>query len=257
MRVLKLSKDQIKRYGRNILLKGIGEKGQTRLLYSKVLVIGTGGLGSSAAYYLAAAGVGTLGLADGDKVDLSNLQRQILHFTRDIGKNKTLSAARKLKALNPDVKCVTHPVRLTPGRIPDVIGEYDFVLDCTDNFDSKFLINDACVLIGKPFTHCGVSEFRGQIMTYVKGSVCYRCVFGECPDDGEVAPTSVVGILGTVPGIFGCLQATEAIKFITGVGRLLTNRIFTLNVLDMESRSVEVMRNPECAVCGMKSGKPV
>jgi adenylyltransferase/sulfurtransferase len=249
-----LSSEQLRRYQRNVLLKGIGRKGQRRLLYSKVLVVGAGGLGSSAAYYLAAAGTGTIGLADGDTVELSNLQRQILHFTRDVGKNKTQSAARKLKALNSDVKCVTFPFRLTPRRMPDIIQDFDFVLDCTDNFDSKFLINDACVLIGKPFTHCGVSEYHGQIMTYVRGSACYRCVFGDPPPEGEVQPTSVVGILGAVPGAFGCLQAAEAIKFITGAGQLLTNRLLMINMLDMEIRTVGVGKNPRCAVCGTCRG---
>ncbi len=246
-----LTKKQMERYNRNILLNGIGLKGQMRLRYAKVLVIGAGGLGSSTAFYLCAAGVGILGLADSDKVELSNLQRQILHSTSDIGSFKTESGSKKLKALNPDVKLRLYPYRLTPDKISDVIIKYDFVVDCTDNFETKFLINDTCVMLGKPFSHCGVSALKGQAMTYVKGNACYRCVFGAEPQKGEVKSTAEVGILGSVPGLFGCLQATEAIKYLTGAGELLLNRVLVFNMLDMKMRTVNVLKNPCCPVCAL------
>ncbi len=245
-----LNKEQLERFHRNILLKGMGEAGQKKLLEAKVLIIGTGGLGSPAALYLAAAGVGTLGLVDSDKVELSNLQRQIIHFTTDTGQIKVKSASQKLKQLNPDAKISLYHTRLTTENIADVIKNYDFVLDCTDNFDSKFLINDACLKSQIPFSHAGVSSFQGQTMTILPGqSACYRCFFAEPPAPGEVPSTAEVGILGPVAGLLGIVQATEAIKYLTKTGTLLTDTILTYNALDMHFRKIKIRPNPTCPSC--------
>lgn len=246
-----LSEFQILRYQRNLLLKGFGIKGQQRLNHAKVLVVGAGGLGSSAAFYLAAAGIGNLSILDSDKVEMSNLQRQILHTTKDIGKPKTRSAATKLKRLNPDIKIKQLAFHLTQDNVTDVISSHDFILDCTDNFDAKFLINDACVVLSKPFSHCGVTAYKGQCMTYSKGHACFRCVFGHPPEPGQVQTTAEVGILGSVAGLFGCLQATETIKFLTGTGELLLNKLWIMNLHDMSNRTVPLYRNTECKACGI------
>lgn len=245
------TEEQINRYSRHILLKEVGGKGQQKLLDGKVLVIGTGGLGSPIALYLTAAGVGTIGLADADEVDLSNLQRQVIHFTPDVGKPKVLSAKEKMEAMNPDVTVRTHQTWVTAENIAGIIREYDFVIDATDNFAAKFLINDACVLAGKPFSHGGILQFDGQTMTAVPGeSACYRCIFPE-PPPKEVIPTcSQAGVIGVLPGVMGTLQATEAIKFLLGAGELLTDRLLTYDALRMRFREVPLRRNPKCPLCG-------
>ena len=208
-----LSNEQLERYSRHILLKEVGVRGQKKLLNAKVLIIGAGGLGSPAAMYLAAAGVGTIGIADADDVDLSNLQRQILHGTADVGKPKVVSAMETMNHLNPDVKVNTYHMYVTADNIMELIGDYDFIIDGTDNFPAKFLINDACVLAKKPFCHGGVLQFHGQLMTYVPGAgPCYRCIFQEIPPKDAVPSCREAGVIGVMAGIIGALQAMEAVK---------------------------------------------
>jgi len=244
-----LNEQQLRRYDRNILLKGVGIEGQEKLLNSKVLVVGAGGLGSPAAFYLAAAGIGTLGLIDADTVDYSNLQRQILHSTGDLGRPKVASAAEKLKNLNPDVRVITYQEKLNGDNYLDIIKEYQAVVDGTDNFPARFLINDACVRYGIAYMYGGVLGFVGQAMTIVPGtSPCLRCVFPKEPDNK--APTCrEEGILGAVPGVIGSILATEAVKYLLGLGELLTGKILTCDALSMHFFSIDVERNPECHAC--------
>lgn len=245
-----LLKEQRERYARHIALKEIGEEGQEKLLKSRVLLIGAGGLASPAAIYLAAAGVGTIGIADGDKVDLSNLQRQIIHGTKDLGREKTESARESIRDINPEVQVKTYPVFVTGENITGLIEEYDFVIDATDNFSSKFLINDACVLSQKPFCHGGIFRFGGQLMTYVPGYPCYRCVFKSPPPKEAVVTCREAGIIGAMCGVIGSLQAMEAVKYLAGVGELLTGRLLNYDALGMEFRTVKFHRDNTCPVCG-------
>jgi len=247
-----LNDDQILRYSRQILLKDVGGAGQEKILSSKVLVIGTGGLGAPAALYLAAAGVGTIGIVDGDNVDISNLQRQVIHFTKDIDRPKVVSAREKMEAINPDVKVVTYEERVFASNISGIIEGYDFIIDGTDNFPAKFLINDACVMGKKPFSHGGILRFDGQTMTHVPGSACYRCVFKNPPPKGAVPTCSEAGILGPVAGMLGTIQAAEALKYVLGKGKLLTDRLLIFNAFNMEFREVKFSRNPTCPICGDK-----
>lgn len=246
-----MNEEQIERYSRNIILKQVGGKGQEKLLQSKVLIIGAGGLGAPAALYLAAAGVGTIGLVDGDQVDLSNLQRQIIHFTQDVGSPKVDSARKKINSLNPDVEVVTYKTRVWSGNIREIIAGYDFVIDGTDNFPAKFLINDACVLQGKPFSHAGILGFDGQTITVLPGvSPCYRCLFIAPPPEGAVPSCSQAGVLGGMAGIIGTIQAVESLKYLLGLKELLTGRLLVFDALDMEFREAKINRNPDCPVCG-------
>ena len=248
---LTLSDEQIERYSRHIVLEDVGVNGQQKLLASKVLIIGAGGLGAPSSLYLAAAGVGTLGLVDADQVDISNLQRQVIHHTDDIGSDKVTSAANKLRAINPDVTVKEFHLRAEASNILDLIKDYDFVIDGTDNFAAKFLINDACVLGNKPFSHAGILRFDGQLMTVQPGaSACYRCVFNQPPPLRAVPSCSQAGVLGAVAGVVGCLQATEALKALLGLEGLLTDTLLVWNALRMDFRKVKVKRNPRCAVCG-------
>jgi len=245
-----LTEQQTERYRRNIMLEPIGTAGQEKLLASKVLVIGAGGLGSPAALYLAAAGVGAVGLADGDRVDLTNLQRQILHSTADIGRKKVVSAQETIEAINPDVTVQTHNARATADNITDILKGYDFVIDAVDNYASKFLINDACHFAHLPFTHAGISAFEGQLMTVLPArTTCYRCVFSNPPSPDSVPPPSQSGVLGAVPGVIGALQATEAIKHLLGIGDLLTDALLIYDALAMTFRKVPLTRNPNCPLC--------
>lgn len=243
---------QIERYSRHIVLKEVGAKGQKKLLNAKVLIIGAGGLGSPVSMYLAAAGVGTIGIADADEVDLANLQRQIIHATKNAGKAKVLSAKETIEAMNPDVTVNTYPTFVTSKNIMDLIKDYDFIIDCTDSFPAKFLINDACVMAKKPFSHAGVIRFQGQLMTYVPGKgPCYRCIFKSPPPKDAVPTCKQVGVIGAVVGVIGSLQAMEAIKYILGVGELLTGYLLTYDALKMEFRKVKLPTNTEdCEVCG-------
>lgn len=245
------SNEQLERYSRHIILKEVGVKGQKKLLNAKVLIIGAGGLGAPAAMYLAAAGVGTIGIADADEVDLSNLQRQIIHSTSDIGKAKVKSAAETMTAINPDIKVNTYRTFVTSANIMDLIADYDFILDGTDNFPAKFLINDACVMAKKPFSHAGIIRFQGQLMTYVPGEgPCYRCVFKNPPPKDAVPTCKQAGVIGAMGGVIGSLQAMEAVKYIIGQGDLLTGRLLTYDALKMQFRTVKLPTDKNCAVCG-------
>lgn len=248
---MEFREDQIERYSRQIILKEVGGKGQEKLLSSRILVIGAGGLGSPVLLYLAAAGVGTIGVVDSDRVDLSNLQRQVLHFTKDVGKHKTESAYDKLKSLNPDLNIKIYNLRLNSENIREIIRDYDFIIDGTDNFPAKYLINDACFFERKPYSHAGVLRFDGQTITIIpRESACYRCIFPSPPPLGVVPTCSQAGILGVVPGVIGLIQATEAIKFMLGIGELLTDTLLTYNALSTEIRKISVKKNPNCPLCG-------
>ena len=242
---MNLNEEQIERYSRHIILQDVGGAGQEKILNAKVLIVGTGGLGAPAALYLAAAGVGTIGLIDGDKVDVSNLQRQVIHFTPDVGKEKVLSAKEKIAQINPDVTVNAMVDLFRADNALDIIKDYDFVIDGTDNFPAKFLVNDACVMGEKPFSHGGILRFDCQTMTYVPGSASYRCVFKEPPPAGAVPTCSQAGVFGAIAGMLGTIQAAEALKYIVGVGELLTNRLLIFDALSMKFRTVNVKPNPE------------
>jgi molybdopterin/thiamine biosynthesis adenylyltransferase len=246
-----LSDEQLERYSRHIILEEVGAAGQEKLLASRVLIIGAGGLGAPAVLYLAAAGVGTIGIVDGDTVDLSNLQRQVIHHTADLAHPKVTSAANKMRAINPDITIRPYAERAEAANILPLLADYDFVIDGTDNFAAKFLINDACVLARKPFSHAGILRFDGQIITVLPGeTACYRCLFHAPPPPNVVPSCSQAGVLGVVAGVIGCLQATEALKYLLGKGDLVSNALLTWNALRMEFRKVRVKRNPNCPVCG-------
>ncbi|MBD3346072.1 MAG: adenylyltransferase [Chitinivibrionales bacterium] len=250
---MEFTEQQLQRYSRHILLSNVGVEGQLKLLESKVLIIGAGGLGAPAALYLAAAGVGTIGIADADRVDLSNLQRQVIHFTRDVGAPKVESARTKMNALNPDVIVKTYELFLTSDTIGPVVEQYDFIIDGADSFPSKFLINDACVMAGKPFSHGGILRFTGQTMTVLPGkSACYRCIFDRPPPKDVVPVCSQAGVLGAIAGMLGTIQAAEALKFITGAGELLVNKLLSFDALTMEFRKVGLRHNEDCRLCGRR-----
>lgn len=249
--MIDFTEEQLDRYSRHILLKDVGIKGQSKLLEARVLIVGAGGLGSPAAFYLAAAGIGTIGLIDNDVVDISNLQRQIIHFTKDINEPKVDSAAEKMKALNPDVQVKTYKELIRADNVMDIIGEYDFVVDGTDNFATKFLINDACVFGKIPFSHGAILRFAGQTMTVKPWeSACYRCVFNEPPPPDAVPSCSEAGVLGAIAGMLGTIQTTEVLKFVTGSGDLLTNTLLTFNAKNMDFRKIKLKRQKNCPICG-------
>jgi molybdopterin/thiamine biosynthesis adenylyltransferase len=250
---MSFTNEQLERYSRHIILKEVGVKGQKKLLESKVLIVGTGGLGAPAALFLAAAGIGTIGLVDYDVVELSNLQRQIIHLTKDVGKPKVVSGKETINEMNPDVHVVDYQERLSSENIIDIINDqhYDFVIDGTDNFPTKFLINDACVLTQTPFSHAGIIRFQGQTMTYLPGEgPCYRCVFHEPPPPDAVPTCKQAGVLGVMGGIIGTIQATEAIKYVLGIGELLNGWLLTYDALQMNFRKVKLSHNSDCPVCG-------
>ncbi|PIQ89251.1 MAG: adenylyltransferase [Candidatus Omnitrophica bacterium CG11_big_fil_rev_8_21_14_0_20_42_13] len=245
-----LNEQQIDRYSRQIILPHVGGKGQDKILNAKVLIVGTGGLGAPCAFYLAAAGIGKIGLVDSDKVELNNLQRQILHTTADVGIPKAESGKKRITALNPDINVVTHNLRLTSQNALELIKNYDIVVDGTDNFPTRFLINDACVMGGRPLVHAGIFRFDGQIMTIMpKSGPCYRCLFPEPPPPGLVPSCQEGGILGAVAGILGVLQANEVLKFVLGIGDLLIGKLLIFDALSSSFRTVKVPRDNECAVC--------
>jgi molybdopterin/thiamine biosynthesis adenylyltransferase len=246
-----LTAEQKQRYSRHLLVPEVGEAGQAKLLASKALLVGAGGLGSPAGLYLAAAGVGTIGVVDSDVVDLSNLQRQILHTNDSVGKPKTESAESTLRALNPDVKVIRHDLRLDSSNIMGVIAPYDVILDGSDNFSTKYLINDAAVLANKPNLYGSIFRFDGQASTFVpRQGPCYRCLFPE-PTPVELAPScDEAGVLGVLPGMIGMVQATEAVKLILGKGRPLIGRLLTYDALEMAFSEYKIRRDPNCAVCG-------
>lgn len=246
-----LTEDQIKRYSRHILLPEVGGKGQKKISAAKVFIAGAGGLGSPVSLYLAAAGVGTLGIVDADSVDLTNLHRQVIHWTKDLERPKVISAQEKIEALNPDVTVVPYKERLTSKNILALIKDYDILVDGTDNFPSKFLLNDAAVLTGKPLIFGGILRFEGQVMTILpRKTTCYRCIFKAPPPPGAVPSCQEAGVIGVLAGVIGTLQATEVLKIILGTGTLLTNRLLIYDALSSSFRDVTIKRNPSCPVCG-------
>ena len=242
--------EQAQRYSRHIIMPQIGGKGQRKLMDAKVLLIGAGGLGSPAALYLAAAGVGTLGIVDFDDVDITNLQRQILHHNHDIGRPKVVSAAETIADINPDVKVIQHRVQLSSENALEILEPYDIVVDGSDNFPTRYLVNDACVMLGKPCVHGSIFLFEGQASTFVPGKGCYRCLYPTPPPPGMVPNCAEAGVLGVLPGIVGSIQVVETIKLILGLGDTLSGRLLMFDALDMDFRQVKVRRNPDCQVCG-------
>ncbi len=251
-----LSDQQLDRYARHIVLPEIGGRGQQHLLAAKVLVIGAGGLGAACLHYLAAAGVGTLGIVDDDLVDLSNLQRQVIHRTQDIGRAKTQSAAEAIAAINPDVRVIQHSLRLTAENAPSLIAEYDLVADGCDNFDTRFAVSDACVTLGKPLVSAAVGRFEGQLATFrghEKDRPCYRCFVPSAPG-GEQRSCSELGILGALTGVMGSLQALEIIREITGFGDTMAGRLMIYDAMSARVRTLTLPKDKACAVCGSRDG---
>lgn len=249
---LNLTPEQLDRYSRHIIMDDVGPTGQNRLLESQVLVVGAGGLGAPIIQYLAAAGVGTMGIADDDVVERSNLQRQVIHGDDDIGRAKVDSARDFVDDLNPDITVETYDTRVTPETVESLISDYDFIVDGTDNFQTRYLVNDACTLADIPFSHGAIFRFEGQVTTFAGGadSPCYRCLFPEAPPEGTVPDCATAGVLGVLPGTVGCIQATETVKAILGTGTLLDGRMIFYDALDMTFDEITVRRDPECPVCG-------
>jgi len=246
-----LTTDELSRYSRHLILPEVGVEGQRKLKGARVLAVGTGGLGSPLALYLAAAGVGTLGLVDFDVVDASNLQRQIIHSTADIGRKKLDSAEEKLKALNPNLNVVKHDTLLSSANALDILKDYDVVADGTDNFPTRYLVNDACVLLGKPNAYGSIFRFEGHASVFAaKDGPCYRCLYPEPPPPGLVPSCAEGGVLGILPGLVGVIQATEVIKLILGKGEPLIGRLLLVDALNMRFRELKLRKNPECPVCG-------
>jgi len=248
---LALTNEEVQRYSRHLILPEVGVEGQLKLKQARVLLVGTGGLGAPMALYLGAAGVGTLGLIDFDTVDASNLQRQVIHTTKDIGRKKLDSAAEAITAINPNVQVVRHDVALTSENALQIIRDYDIVADGTDNFPTRYLVNDACVLLKKPNAYGSIFRFEGQasVFAYEDGP-CYRCLYPEPPPPGLVPSCAEGGVLGILPGIIGLVQATEVVKLILGIGDTLKGRLLLYDALGMKFRELKLRRNPECPVCG-------
>jgi adenylyltransferase/sulfurtransferase len=246
---LDLDPTQLDRYSRHVIMEEVGPRGQAALLDAAVLVVGAGGLGSTAIQYLAAAGVGRLGIADGDDVERSNLQRQTIHGDDDVGRPKTDSAVEFVGDLNPNVTVDSYG-EVTSHNVRGMISEYDLVVDCTDNFRTRFLLNDACVLADSPLSNGAVYRFEGQVTTFTREDPCYRCLFPEAPEPGTVPSCAEVGILGVLPGVVGAIQATEAVKYLIGVGETLDGRLLVYDAADMTVDEVPIRRDPDCPVCG-------
>jgi adenylyltransferase/sulfurtransferase len=249
---MQLTNDEIRRYSRHLILPEVGMAGQKRIRASSVLCIGAGGLGSPIALYLAAAGVGRIGVVDFDAVDFSNLQRQVLHGTPDVGRPKLDSAREALRRINPETEVVPHPVRLTSENALEILAPYDVVVDGTDNFPTRYLTNDACVLLKKANVYGSIFRFEGQASVFAPhlGGPCYRCLYPEPPPPGMVPSCAEGGVLGVLPGIIGCIQATEILKLILGKGTSLIGRLLLFNALDMKFRELKLRRDPACPVCG-------
>lgn len=249
---LSLSTEQLDRYSRHIIMDEIGPDGQEALCSSSVLCVGAGGLGSPVIQYLAAAGIGRIGIVDDDVVERSNLQRQIIHGESDLGRPKVESAAESVADQNPDVTVATHETRLTKANIEDLIGEYDIVVDGSDNFPTRYLVNDACMLAGIPFSHGAVLRFEGQVTTFPASeeSPCYRCLFPEAPPAGTVPDCATAGVLGVLPGTVGCIQATETVKLALEYGDPLDGRLILYNAGEMTFEEVAIPKNPDCPICG-------
>jgi len=246
------TEDQVLRYSRHIILPRIGAAGQRKLLDAKVLCVGAGGLGSPAAMYLAAAGVGTLGIVDFDRVDVTNLQRQLLHDTADVGRPKVDSAAERLHDLNPEVEVVKHNLVLSSDNAFEVLRNYDVVVDGSDNFPVRYLVNDATQMLGKPLVYGSIFQFDGQASVFLPGreTPCYRCLFPEPPPPGTVPSCAEGGVFGVLPGIIGSIQAVEAIKLVTGIGDPLVGRLLLFDALEMDFTTVKLRWDPNCPVCG-------
>jgi len=245
-----LTPDQVNRYSRHIIMGDVGSKGQRNLLGAKALIVGAGGLGSPSAIYLALAGVGTIGIVDFDVVEISNLQRQILHHTSDIGRLKLESARDNINSYNPDTNVVLHEVRLESHNAREIISQYDLVINGADNFATRYLVNDACYLEGKPLVDGSILIFDGQATLFLPGQGCYRCLFPEPPPPGLVPNCAEAGVLGALTGLVGSIQATEALKLILGIGESLVSRLLLIDALSMSFREVRLKRNPSCPLCG-------
>ncbi len=250
---MELNEEQFHRYARHLILDEIGEEGQETLLAAKVLVVGAGGLGAPVILYLAAAGVGTLGIVDDDDVDLTNLQRQVVHATANVGKPKVDSAAQTVAAINPGINVVPYNARLTAANAAELIGSHDLVVDGSDNFDTRYLLNDACYLLGKPLVTAALLRFEGQMFTFRRGdppTPCYRCLFPEAPDPALVPRCEQAGILGALCGVMGSLQATETLKELLSLGDSMAGRMLLFDALSTEFRQIKLARDPHCALCG-------
>ncbi|AHG00157.1 adenylyltransferase [Halostagnicola larsenii XH-48] len=261
---LRLDATQLDRYSRHVIMDEVGPEGQKRLLEGSVLVVGAGGLGSPAIQYLAAAGVGRIGIVDDDVVERSNLQRQIIHADGDVGIPKVESAASYVDALNPDIDVETYETRLTTETVDDIADSYDIVLDASDNFATRYLLNDYCALTGTALSHGAIYRFEGQITTFTNADPatgddsgreqpCYRCLFPEAPEPGTVPDCATTGVLGVLPGTVGCIQATEVVKYFLGKGDLLEGRLLMYDAMDMTFETIEIRQNPDCPVCGEPS----
>ena len=245
-----LTPDQVKRYSRHIIMGDVGSKGQRALMGSKALIIGAGGLGSPSAIYLSLAGVGTVGIVDFDVVELSNLQRQVLHHTADVGRPKVQSAVDNIKAYNPDVNVVVHETRLESDNAMEIISQYDLVINGADNFATRYLVNDACYLLNKPLVDGSILIFDGQATVFLPGEGCYRCLFPSPPPPGMVPNCAEAGVLGALTGLVGSIQATEALKYFLGIGESLSSRLLLIDALSMTFREVRLKKNPKCPLCG-------
>jgi adenylyltransferase/sulfurtransferase len=245
-----LTPEQVKRYSRHIIMGDVGSQGQRALMGSKALIIGAGGLGSPSAIYLSLAGVGTVGIVDFDVVELSNLQRQVLHHTADVGRPKVQSAYDNIKSYNPDVNVVLHETRLESSNAMEIISQYDLVINGADNFATRYLVNDACYLLNKPLMDGSILIFDGQATVFLPGQGCYRCLFPEPPPPGMVPNCAEAGVLGALTGLVGSIQATEALKYFLGIGESLSSRLLLIDALSMTFREVRLKRNPACKLCG-------
>ena len=245
-----LTPSQVQRYSRHLIMNGVGSVGQRKLIDAKVLIIGAGGLGSPVALYLALAGVGTIGVVDFDTVDVSNLQRQILHTDADVGRPKVISAKETLNAHNPDVNVILHEEPINSENAMDIIPNYDIIVNGADNFATRYLVNDASFLAGKPLVDGAILVFDGQATTYQPGKGCYRCMFPDPPPPGEVPNCAEAGVIGALPGLVGSIQALEVVKLAMGVGETLTSRMLLIDALTMDFREIKIRRNPECKLCG-------
>jgi molybdopterin/thiamine biosynthesis adenylyltransferase len=255
---MELNDEQFHRYARHLILDEVGEEGQEKLLESRVLIVGAGGLGAPLLMYLAAAGVGTLGIVDDDEVDLTNLQRQIVHATGSVGRQKTESAKETIAALNPGINVVTHDMRLDANNAAEIIAGYDLVADGSDNFDTRYLLNDLCYQAGIPLVAAAMLRFEGQLFTFRRNddtpTACYRCIFPEAPPEDLVPRCEEAGILGALAGVMGSLQTTEVLKELLGLGESLAGRMLIYDALNTGFHTINVPHNPDCAVCGTQSG---
>ena len=246
-----LTPGQVQRYSRHLIMPNVGSVGQRKMLGARVLVVGAGGLGSPVSLYLSLAGIGTIGIVDFDTVDVSNLQRQILHQDKDVGKRKVISARETLHAYNPDVNVEIHEAPINAENAMDIIPNYDVIVNGADNFATRYLVNDAAYLAGKPLVDGSILVFDGQATTYIPGQGCYRCLFPDPPPPGEVPNCAEAGVIGALPGLVGSIQALETLKIVMGIGETLTSRLLLIDALTMEFREVKVRRDPGCKLCGL------